>query len=120
MIFLMSELKGYISQIIGPVVDVHFNLGEDDAAKLPAIHEALSIIRSDGRELIVEVQQHIGDDTVRTVAMDRTAGLSRGMEVVATGQPITMLTTPWWGDACLPPPNFSHSPQRFPSGSQVK
>ncbi|MBE6239108.1 MAG: F0F1 ATP synthase subunit beta [Bacteroidales bacterium] len=86
----MSELKGYISQIIGPVVDVHFNLGEDEEAKLPAIHEALSIIRSDGRKLIVEVQQHIGEETVRTVAMDSTDGLRRGMEAVATASPITM------------------------------
>ena len=80
----MSELKGYISQIIGPVVDVHFDLGEDQTSSLPAIHEALSIKRADGRQLIVEVQQHIGEDTVRTVAMDSTDGLRRGMEAVAT------------------------------------
>ena len=86
----MSELKGYISQIIGPVVDVHFDLGEDQTSSLPAIHEALSIKRPDGRQLIVEVQQHIGEDTVRTVAMDSTDGLRRGMEAVATASPITM------------------------------
>ena len=86
----MSELKGYISQIIGPVVDVHFDLGEDQTSSLPAIHEALSIKRADGRQLIVEVQQHIGEDTVRTVAMDSTDGLRRSMEAVATASPITM------------------------------
>ena len=86
----MSGLKGYISQIIGPVVDVHFDLSEEETTNLPAIHEALSIIRKDGRELIVEVQQHIGEDTVRTVAMDSTDGLRRGMEAVATASPITM------------------------------
>ncbi len=86
----MSGLKGYISQIIGPVVDVHFDLKEDEAIKLPSIHEALTITRQDGRDLIVEVQQHIGEDTVRTVAMDSTDGLRRGMEASATGSPITM------------------------------
>ena len=86
----MSELRGYISQIIGPVVDVHFELEDEDSVRLPAIHDALTITRKDGRELIVEVQQHIGEDTVRTVAMDSTDGLKRGMEAVATGSPITM------------------------------
>ena len=87
----MSQLKGHISQVIGPVVDVYFEgKNIDEALLLPSIHDALTIKRDDGRTLIVEVQQHIGDDTVRTVAMDRTAGLSRGMKVVATGQPITM------------------------------
>ena len=77
----MSELTGHISQIIGPVVDVHFE-PDESSCLLPAIHEALSIVRKDGRELIVEVQQHIGEDTVRTVAMDSTDGLSRGMKAV--------------------------------------
>ena len=86
----MSGLKGYISQIIGPVVDVHFDLNEEESVRLPSIHEALTITRNDGRELIVEVQQHIGEDTVRTVAMDSTDGLRRGMEACATGAPITM------------------------------
>ena len=76
----MSGLKGYISQIIGPVVDVHFDLKDDEAADLPSIYEALVITRSDGRQLILEVQQHIGEDTVRTVAMDSTDGLRRGMQ----------------------------------------
>ena len=87
----MSQLIGHISQVIGPVVDVHFEgKGIDEALLLPSIHDALTILREDGRTLIVEVQQHIGEDTVRTVAMDSTDGLRRGMEVIPTGKPITM------------------------------
>ena len=87
----MSKIVGHISQVIGPVVDVHFNLSADEVeAALPKIHDALTIKRNDGRTLVVEVQQHIGEDTVRTVAMDSTDGLQRGMEVVPTGQAITM------------------------------
>ena len=87
----MSHLKGHISQVIGPVVDVYFEgKNIDEALLLPSIHDALTIKRNDGRTLIVEVQQHIGEDTVRTVAMDSTDGLRRGMEVVPTGHPITM------------------------------
>lgn len=83
-------IKGNISQVIGPVVDVHFDLSEDTQGQIPAIHEALSVNRGNGRNLILEVQQHIGEDTVRTVAMDSTDGLSRGMEVISTGSPIMM------------------------------
>ena len=90
----MSGLTGNISQIIGPVVDVHFELRNDTQEQLPAIHEALKIMKNDGRELIVEVQQHIGEDTVRTVAMDSTDGLRRGMQAVCTGSPITMPVGP--------------------------
>ncbi len=86
----MSELIGHISQIIGPVVDVFFDLTAKEEFKLPAIYDALSIDRGDGRELIVEIQQHIGENTVRTVAMDSTDGLSRGLKVVALGRPISM------------------------------
>ncbi len=87
----MSQSIGHISQVIGPVVDVYFEGHEMDAALvLPSIHDALTIKRDDGRTLVVEVQQHIGEDTVRTVAMDSTDGLRRGMEVIPTGQPITM------------------------------
>ena len=82
----MTKVKGTVSQIIGPVVDIHF----DDAASLPSIHEALKIERQDGRELIIEVQQHIGEDTVRCVAMDSTDGLRRGMSACSTGSPIEM------------------------------
>ncbi len=83
-------ITGHISQIIGPVVDVHFELPEGNQAQLPSINEALSVTREDGRTLILEVQQHIGEATVRTVAMDSTDGLRRGMEAVASGFPIMM------------------------------
>ena len=87
----MPTLVGHISQIIGPVVDVYFEGKDIDAnLLLPSINDALAIRRNDGRTLIVEVQQHIGEDTVRTVAMDSTDGLCRGMEVIPTGKPITM------------------------------
>ncbi|MGC3978864.1 MAG: F0F1 ATP synthase subunit beta [Paludibacteraceae bacterium] len=86
----MPELVGRISQIIGPVVDVYFDLSENNENKLPAIHDALSIDRGDGRQLIVEIQQHIGENTVRTVAMDSTDGLRRGLEAKVMGTPITM------------------------------
>ena len=87
----MSQVKGRISQIIGPVVDVYFDtngLKAEDV--LPRIHDALEVLRPDGTKLIVEVQQHIGEDTVRTVAMDNTDGLQRGLEVVQLGSPIKM------------------------------
>ena len=86
----MPTIKGHISQIIGPVVDVHFDLKANDPKDLPAIHDALKIQRPDGRELIVEVQQHIGEDTVRCVAMDSTDGLKRGLEAVCLGTSIAM------------------------------
>lgn len=87
----MSQQIGYISQIIGPVVDVHFPLNGLPADEvLPRIHEALEVQHPDGRQQVIEVQQHIGDDVVRTVAMDNTDGLSRGLEVKSTGAPISM------------------------------
>jgi len=88
----MEKIVGHISQIIGPVVDVHFDLKSRESAKdlLPGIHDALKVTRSDGRDVIIEVQQHIGEDSVRTVAMDSTDGLSRGMEAVSLGSPICM------------------------------
>ena len=89
-LFFMADLTGHISQIIGPVVDVHFELSDDTHGQLPAIHDALELIRPDGKNLILEVQQHIGEDTVRTVAMDSTDGLKRGLEVRSTGAPVTM------------------------------
>ena len=85
----MSEVVGHISQVIGPVVDVYFKI-EDSDVSLPSIHEALEIKRSNGETLVVEVQQHTGENTVRTVAMDSTDGLQRGMKVTRTGGPITM------------------------------
>ena len=85
----MSQIVGHISQVIGPVVDVYFE-GTETETFLPAIHDALEIKRHNGRRLIVEVQQHIGENTVRTVAMDSTDGLQRGMKVRSLGGPITM------------------------------
>ena len=85
----MSQIIGHISQVIGPVVDVYFE-GTDAELMLPSIHDVLEIKRSNGKTLIVEVQQHIGENTVRTVAMDSTDGLQRGMKVYPTGGPITM------------------------------
>ena len=83
----MSQNTGKISQIIGPVVDVSF---EKQGFEMPDIFDALEIKRDDGSVLVVECQQHIGERTVRTIAMDSTDGLRRGMEVVTTGLPITM------------------------------
>ena len=85
----MSQIIGHISQVIGPVVDVYFE-GTDAEMVLPSIHDALEIKRPNGKILIVEVQQHIGENTVRTVAMDSTDGLQRGLKVYPTGGPITM------------------------------
>ena len=85
----MSQIIGHISQVIGPVVDVYFE-GTDAELMLPSIHDALEIKRPNGKILVVEVQQHIGENTVRTVAMDSTDGLQRGMKVYPTGGPITM------------------------------
>ncbi len=85
--------KGSIVQVIGPVVDVDFS-----GAQLPAIYSALKIPRKDaeGNEetLVVEVQQHLGDDRVRSVAMDSTDGLVRGMEVIDTGDQIKVPVGP--------------------------
>jgi F-type H+-transporting ATPase subunit beta len=85
----MIQVNGRISQVIGPVVDVYFE-GSDAEHALPGIHDALEIKRANGKTLVVEVQQHIGENTVRTVAMDSTDGLQRGMTVVPTGKSITM------------------------------
>ncbi len=85
----MSQIIGHISQVIGPVVDIYFE-GTDNEFVLPSIHDALEIRRPNGKRLIVEVQQHIGENTVRTVAMDSTDGLQRGMKAYPLGGPITM------------------------------
>ncbi len=84
---LMAQLKGEIVQVIGPVVDVSF---ENQGDEIPNIHDALEIKQSDGSILIIECQQHIGENTVRAIAMDSTDGLQRGMEVIATGASIKM------------------------------
>ena len=88
----MEKITGKISQIIGPVVDVHFESGASAGSeiRLPSIHEALHVLLPEGRTLVIEVQQHIGEETVRCVAMDSTDGLCRGLEVVSTGKSIAM------------------------------
>ena len=80
----MANRTGHISQVIGAVVDVHFD-GED----LPPILNALET-NNQGSRLVLEVAQHLGESTVRTVAMDTAEGLVRGQEVTDTGQPITV------------------------------
>ncbi len=82
----MSNVKGKISQVIGPVVDVTFEKG----IELPKILDALNVIKADGTVVVLEVQKHVGDDTVRAIAMDSSDGFTRGMEVISTGAPILM------------------------------
>ena len=88
----MDITTGQITQVIGPVVDVSF---EGQGNKLPRILNALQVDREGGLPLILEVQQHLGEDRVRTIAMDSTDGLQRGMSVKDLGAPISMPT----GDA---------------------
>ena len=78
--------KGKVLQIMGPVVDVEFP-GENS---LPKIYNSLEINKNDGSKLILEVQSHIGEGTVRAISMDSTDGLSRGMDVFDSGSPIQM------------------------------
>ncbi len=82
----MSVLKGKISQVIGPVVDISF----EGAGALPKILDAIEIKKEDGTILILECQKHVGEERVRAIAMDTSDGLSRGMEAIATGSPISM------------------------------
>jgi len=83
----MSELsKGKVSQIIGPVVDVAF----DEDSTLPNIHDALEVKNIEGHTIVLECQQDIGEHTIRTIAMDSTDGMQRGMEVISLGKPISM------------------------------
>ena len=82
----MAQYKGKIAQVIGPVVDVMF----PSEKEMPKIYDSLEIVGKDGHTLVLEVQSHIGEDTVRAISMDATEGLSRGMEVTATGRPIQM------------------------------
>jgi len=83
----MSNNTGKIIQVIGPVLDVSF---EGENVVLPQIHEALKVKREGSSDLIIEVQQHIGENSIRAIAMDSTDGLHRGIEVVPTGSPIKM------------------------------
>ncbi len=89
----MSENKGKIIQVIGPVVDIEFEEGH-----LPRIYNAVKIPRTTTEgvkeDLITEVQQHLGEDRVRTVSMDSTDGLVRGMEAFDTGKPISVPVGP--------------------------
>ena len=80
---------GKVKQVIGPVVDISF---EGPDSTLPAILSALVIRKKNGKNLVLEVQQHLGEDTVRAIAMDSTDGLMRGIEVEDTGSNMTMPT----------------------------
>jgi len=84
----MSNIKGKISQVIGPVVDVAFEKG----IELPKIYDALEVFKSDGTRVVLEVQAHVGENSVRTISMDSTDGFTRGMEAVSTGTSIKMPT----------------------------
>ncbi len=83
----MAKSIGKICQVIGPVVDIAF---DKEGSELPNIMDALEIKHENGEILVVECQQHIGENTIRAIAMDSTDGLQRGMKVVATGNPIEM------------------------------
>src|SRR5687768_2268094 len=78
---------GKITQVIGPVVDVAF---DGEGAKLPNILDSLVVFKGDGTKVVLETQQHLGEDRVRTISMEGTEGLVRGMKVTDTGSPITM------------------------------
>lgn len=82
----MSQVFGKISQVIGPVVDVSFENG----VKLPNILDALEVTKENGTVVVLETQQHVGEDTVRTISMESTDGLRRGMKVLSTGAGILM------------------------------
>ncbi len=83
----MSQNIGKVVQVIGPVVDISF---DKEGSELPKIYDALEIVREGTTNLVVECQQHIGENTVRAISMDSTDGLKRGMDVIPTGKPITM------------------------------
>lgn len=83
-----KNIKGKISQVIGAVVDVQF----DENVTLPNIYDALEVIKENGEILILECEQDIGENTMRCIAMDSTDGLKRGMDVVPTGNMISMPT----------------------------
>ena len=82
---LAENKLGKITQIIGAVLDIKFTEGN-----LPEIYEAIKVTKQDGDVLVVEVAQHLGDDTVRCIAMGPTDGLVRGMDALATGAPISV------------------------------
>jgi len=78
----MAQRIGKVVQIIGPVIDIKF-----DTDSLPNIYNAIQI-KMDGRVIVAEVEQHIGDDIVRTISMESTEGLKRGVKAIDTGRPI--------------------------------
>ena len=81
---MAERTKGRVVQVMGPVVDIEFPSGD-----LPEIYDAVTIPKEEGK-MVVEVQQHLGNDWVRCVAMDATEGLRRGMEAISTGAPISV------------------------------
>lgn len=85
----MSAKFGTVTQVIGPVIDVSFEGGKDN---IPPIYSALKVERENGETLILEVEQHIGEDTVRCVAMESTDGIRRGVQVENLGHPISVPT----------------------------
>lgn len=85
----MSANYGIVTQVIGPVIDVSFEGGKDN---IPPIYTALKVERDNGEELILEVEQHIGEDTVRCVAMESTDGVRRGVKVMNLDRPIAVPT----------------------------
>jgi F-type H+/Na+-transporting ATPase subunit beta len=84
----MSSITGKISQVIGPVVDVRFERG----TALPNIYDALEVRKTDGSRVVLEVQSHVGENSIRAISMDSTDGFTRGMEVVSTGTSIKVPT----------------------------
>ena len=80
---ILTENEGLVTQVIGPVIDVEFKQGE-----LPEIYDSLNIFLEDGTKIVAEVQQHLGENRVRSVAMSSTDGLKRGMKAVNTKNPI--------------------------------
>ena len=82
---MTAQKTGKVTQVIGAVLDIRF-----DGGILPEINDAVEIRRKDGSRLVAETAQHLGDDTVRCIAMGPTDGLIRGMEATAPGGPITM------------------------------
>ena len=98
--------KGKLVQVIGTVVDVEF-----PAEELPSVYNAVEIGAGDGGKLIVEVQQHLGNNWVRCLAMDTTDGMRRGARAVDTGRPISVPTGDGKISSCVP--NVNRRPSEF-------
>ena len=80
---VITDKEGIITQVIGPVIDVEFKAGE-----APEINDSIEIIVDENTKIIAEVQQHLGENKIRSVAMSSTDGIKRGMKVINTGEPI--------------------------------